>query len=126
GISSSEYSWRLVGRPELIDTHVAPGNAHSVAANRISYVLDLRGPSMAVDTACAASLVALHEALRSLAEGESELAIVGGVNVILSPDTSISYALAGGLAADGRCKAFAEGADGMVRSEGCGVLVVKD
>ncbi|HXM55451.1 MAG TPA: type I polyketide synthase, partial [Candidatus Dormibacteraeota bacterium] len=126
GISNSEYAWRMVGRPELIDTHSAPGNAHSVAANRLSYLLDLRGPSVAVDTACSSSLVALHQAARSLAVGEAELAIVGGVNVILSPDTSISYARAGGLASDGRCKAFADGADGMVRSEGCGVLVLKD
>ncbi|HEX8742836.1 MAG TPA: type I polyketide synthase [Thermoleophilaceae bacterium] len=101
------------------------GSALSIAANRVSYSLDLRGPSVAVDTACSSSLVAAHLACQSLRLGESEVAIVGGVNAILLPDITISFSRAGVMAPDGRCKPFDHRADGYVRSEGVGALVLK-
>ncbi|MDX1417044.1 MAG: beta-ketoacyl synthase N-terminal-like domain-containing protein, partial [Candidatus Promineifilaceae bacterium] len=125
GISSSDYSWRQYSRPELIDAYAATGNAHSVAANRLSYSLDLRGPSIAIDTACSSSLVATHMAMNSLLAGESDLALAGGVNLLLEPDLTITFSQARMMAADGRCKTFDARADGYVRGEGCGVVVLK-
>ncbi|MGB7874916.1 MAG: condensation domain-containing protein, partial [Anaerolineales bacterium] len=101
------------------------GNAHSIAANRLSYVFDLRGPSMAVDTACSSSLVATHLACQSLRNGESDLALAGGVNLILSPELTITFSQARMLSPDGHCKTFDANADGYVRGEGCGVVVLK-
>src|SRR5581483_11881415 len=101
------------------------GSALSIAANRLSYALDLRGPSLAVDTACSSSLVAVHHAVRSLEAGESDTALAAGANLLLSPAVTLAFQRAGALASDGRCKPFAAGADGMVRGEGCGVLVLK-
>jgi acyl transferase domain-containing protein/acyl-CoA synthetase (AMP-forming)/AMP-acid ligase II/thioesterase domain-containing protein/acyl carrier protein len=125
GISTNDYSRLQASAPELIDLHGSTGNAFSVAANRISYTLDLRGPSLAVDTACSSSLVAVHLACKSLRSGECDLAVAGGVNLILSPAVTLSFARAGALAADGRCKAFDARADGFVRSEGVGCVVLK-
>jgi acyl transferase domain-containing protein/acyl-CoA synthetase (AMP-forming)/AMP-acid ligase II/acyl carrier protein len=125
GICNNEYS-DIQGRdPNLIDGYWSTGNAFSIAANRLSYLFDFRGPSLAIDTACSASLVAIHLACRSLAAGESTLALAGGVNLILSPATTISFAKGGALAADGRCKPFDARADGIVRGEGAGILVLK-
>src|SRR5690606_17827091 len=93
--------------------------------NRISYLLDLRGPSESVDTACSSSLVALHRAVRSLRAGESDLAIAGGVSLVLSPQTVVAGNQLGVLAPDGRCKALDERADGYVKGEGVGVVVLK-
>ncbi|MGA2448027.1 MAG: beta-ketoacyl synthase N-terminal-like domain-containing protein [Polyangiaceae bacterium] len=101
------------------------GVAHSIAANRLSYFFDLRGPSVAVDTACSSSLVAVHMAIRALRAGECDLALVGGVNAILSPECTIAFSEAGMLAADGMCKTFDARADGYVRGEGCGVVVLR-
>jgi amino acid adenylation domain-containing protein/thioester reductase-like protein len=125
GISSYDYSRLQFDDPERIDAYAGTGNAHSIAANRLSYVLDLRGPSMAVDTACSSSLVALHLACQSLRSAESDLALVGGVNLILTPELTITFSQARMLSPDGRCKTFDAGADGYVRGEGCGVIVVK-
>ena len=97
----------------------------SIAANRLSYVFDFRGPSMAIDTACSSSLVAVHLACRSLRDGECTLALAGGVNVILSPALAINFTKAGVMAPDGRCKTFDAGADGYVRGEGAGIVVLK-
>ncbi|MEM9214630.1 MAG: alpha/beta fold hydrolase [Cyanobacteria bacterium P01_F01_bin.150] len=124
GISSSDYS-HLQAREMTTDPYSGTGNAHSIAANRLSYVLDLRGPSLTVDTACSSSLVALHNATRSLQNGECDQAIAAGVNLILSPDLTLTFADAGMLAADGRCKTFSAAADGYVRGEGCGVVILK-
>jgi acyl transferase domain-containing protein len=110
---------------EDIDAYVATNNTLNVIAGRVSYTLGLQGPSMAIDTACSSSLVAIDRACRSLREGETDLVITGGVNLIITPDTFISAAKWGMLAHDGRCKTFDAGADGFVRSEGCGVLVIK-
>ncbi|MFC5751232.1 SDR family NAD(P)-dependent oxidoreductase [Actinomadura rugatobispora] len=101
------------------------GNAHSVAVGRISYLLDLHGPCTALDTGCSSSLVAVHLAAQSLRLRESDMALAGGVNVILDPDTHIALGQWGAFAPDGRCKTFDAAADGMVRGEGCGVVVLK-
>jgi acyl transferase domain-containing protein/NAD(P)-dependent dehydrogenase (short-subunit alcohol dehydrogenase family)/acyl carrier protein len=108
-----------------IDAYVATGNAHSVASGRISYILGLQGPSVSVDTGCSASLVAVHLACQSLRSGECRMALAGGVNLILMPDTTIVLSKARMMSLDGRCKPFDASADGFVRSEGCGVIVLK-
>src|SRR2546423_2462768 len=125
GISSYDYALLQAPRLESIDAYYGTGVALSVAANRISYLLDLRGPSVVVDTACSSSLVALQTACESLWSGQSPLAIAGGVNAILSPAFGINLTKAGVIAADGRCKTFDASADGYVRGEGAGVVVLK-
>ena len=125
GISSSDYSRLQFNDPEMIDAYAGTGNAHSIAANRLSYVFDLRGPSMAVDTACSSSLVSVHLACQSLRTGESDVALAGGVNLILTPELTITFSQARMLSPDGRCKTFDASADGYVRGEGCGVVVLK-
>ncbi|MBN1991920.1 MAG: AMP-binding protein [Anaerolineae bacterium] len=125
GISSNDYARLQFGPLAQFTTYTGTGNALSIAANRLSYLLDLRGPSLIVDTACSSALLAVHLACQSLRQGESDLALAGGVNLILSPDLSRIFAQAGMLAADGRCKAFDAAADGYGRGEGCGVVVLK-
>jgi len=125
GISSYDYSRLQFDDPERIDAYAGTGNAHSIAANRLSYIFDLRGPSMAVDTACSSSLVAAHLACQSLRSGESDLGVVGGVNLILTPELTITFSQARMLSPDGRCKTFDASADGYVRGEGCGVVILK-
>jgi acyl transferase domain-containing protein/acyl carrier protein len=125
GLSTSDYAGLAFLDPSCVGAYAGTGNAHSVAANRLSYLLDLRGPSMAVDTACSSSLVAVHLACQSLHTGECRVALAGGVNVILTPQLTIAFSKAGMMAADGRCKTFDAAADGYVRGEGCGVVVLK-
>jgi acyl transferase domain-containing protein len=121
GISSNDYA-RLHAEA---NAYAGTGNALSIAANRLSYLLDLRGPSWAVDTACSSSLVAVHQACQSLRNRECSLALAGGVNLILSPQVTVAFSQAQMMAADGRCKTFDAAADGYVRSEGCGLVVLK-
>jgi acyl transferase domain-containing protein/acyl-CoA synthetase (AMP-forming)/AMP-acid ligase II/acyl carrier protein len=125
GISTNDYVYGLAREPERIDGYLGTGNALSVAANRLSYVFGLEGPSLAIDTACSSSLVAVHQACMSLREGECDIAIAGGVNLMLDPAISINHSRAQMLAPDGRCKAFSAAADGYVRSEGCGLVLLK-
>ncbi len=125
GISTGDYGRRQWNDLEGIDAYSGTGNAPSIAANRISYLFDFRAPSIAIDTACSSSLVAVHLACRSLRNGESVLAVAGGVNLILSPAIAINFTKAGAMAPDGRCKAFDARANGYVRSEGAGVVVLK-
>jgi len=125
GISSSDYSQLSLLSNLETNPYLGTGNAHSIAANRLSYFYDLRGPSIAIDTACSSSLVALHLACQSIQAGECEIAIVGGVNLILTPQISETFKQAGMLAIDGRCKTFDSQADGYVRGEGCGVVILK-
>ena len=126
GICNSDYSQLLMDRGvESIDAYLASGTAHSIAAGRLSYTLGLHGPSLAVDTACSSSLVALHYACVSLRSRECRAALAGGVNLILKPDVTIALSKAHMMAPDGRCKTFAGTADGFVRGEGCGLVVLK-
>lgn len=124
GISNGDYA-RLNGNLANTETYYATGNALSIAANRLSYFLDWHSPSLAMDTACSSSLVAVHQACQSLISGESNLALAGGVNLMLSPQLTLTFTAAQMMAADGRCKTFDAAADGYVRSEGCGVVVLK-
>jgi acyl transferase domain-containing protein/acyl-CoA synthetase (AMP-forming)/AMP-acid ligase II/acyl carrier protein len=125
GVSTNDYGYLQFGQPALIDAYTGTGNALSIAANRLSYVNDFRGPSMAIDTACSSSLVAIHLACRSLRDGECALALAGGANIILSPAISVNFSKAGVMAPDGRCKTFDARADGYVRGEGAGIVVLK-
>ncbi|MER6136451.1 beta-ketoacyl synthase N-terminal-like domain-containing protein [Streptomyces sp. NPDC001815] len=125
GISGNEYAHLTTADPHAVDAWTATGAALSIAAGRLSYALDLRGPSLSVDTACSSSLVAVHHAVRSLATGESDTALAAGVNLLLTPAVTLGFQRAGALAPDGRCKAFDAAADGIVRGEGCGVVVLK-
>jgi iturin family lipopeptide synthetase A len=106
------------------DLQAATGNSHAVIANRLSFLLNLRGPSLSIDTACSSSLVAVHEAVKSVRSGESSLAIAGGVNLLLDPSITETFAEAGMLSPDGRCFTFDENGNGYVRGEGCGVVVL--
>ncbi len=125
GISSNDYAQLRRDDQQLIDAYIGTGNAHSIAANRLSYFFDLRGPSIAIDTACSSSLVAVHLACQSLRSGECKMALAGGVNVILSPELSIAFSQAQMMSAYGRCRTFDDEADGYVRAEGCGVVILK-
>ncbi len=122
---SSDY-WGLQSEtPEHLDIYSGTGTAHSVFSGRLSYLLDLQGPSLAVDTACSSSLVAVHLACQSLRTGETRMALAGGVNLMVSPSFTIVTSKMDMLAADGRCKVFDVQGDGLVRGEGCGVIVLK-
>ena len=105
--------------------YLTTGNCANFAPGRVSYLLDLKGPSVALDTACSSSLVSVHAACGALRHGECELAIAGGVNLILSPDISMALASGNMLADDGRCKTFDDSANGYGRGEGCGVVILK-
>ena len=124
GIGTHDYSVMLWQNP-VNDPYATTGTGNCIAANRISYALDLRGPSLAIDTACSSSLVAVHLACQSLWQGESTLALAGGVNVLLLPTAMVGFTKSGLMAADGRCKTFDAAADGYVRSEGAGMVVLK-
>jgi acyl transferase domain-containing protein/acyl-CoA synthetase (AMP-forming)/AMP-acid ligase II/acyl carrier protein/ubiquinone/menaquinone biosynthesis C-methylase UbiE len=125
GISSPEYARLAANVPGAIGPYFGTGNALSMAAHRISYHFDFRGPSFAIDTACSSSLVAVHQACQALRNGECELALAGGVNLILSPELSRAFAQAQMLSPHARCKTFDAAADGYVRGEGCGLVVLK-
>ncbi|MCB0167234.1 MAG: amino acid adenylation domain-containing protein, partial [Anaerolineae bacterium] len=127
GMCSDDYA-RLSVRPDNLSTinaYTSLGNTRSVAAGRLAYVLGLQGPTMQLDTACSSSLLAVHLACQSLRAGECELALVGGVNLILSPEATISLCQMKALSTDGRCKTFDAAADGYGRGEGCGMVVLK-
>lgn len=126
GICNSDYGQLAMNAPrEEITPYFASGLSHAIAAGRISYVLGLRGPALAVDTSCSASLMAVHLACQSLRQGECETALAGGVNLVLNPEVTIALSQGRMMAPDGRCKAFSDAADGFVRSEGCGMIVLK-
>ncbi|MEM6602114.1 MAG: type I polyketide synthase, partial [Verrucomicrobiota bacterium] len=125
GVSGSDYAQLLQTAGKSTEAYDALGSAASMLANRVSYFLDVHGPSQVIDTACSSSLVAVHEAVRNLKDGSCGLALAGGVSALLSPKLTLAYSQAGMLSEDGRCKAFDQRADGYVRSEGIGVLVLK-
>ncbi|MFA5171064.1 MAG: type I polyketide synthase [Sulfuriferula sp.] len=126
GIASNDYAYRLADDLNTVDSTTATGNTSSIAANRISYVLDLRGPSMAIDTACSSSMVAFHQACQSILSGESTQALAGGVSLHLHPYGFITFSKASMLSRRGRCQVFDAAGDGYVRSEGGGVFLLKD
>lgn len=123
GICSTDFSHRTTVEP--IDAYSGTGTAFSVAAGRISYTLGITGPCVAVDTACSSSLVAVHQACRALEGRETNLALVAGVNAILVPKSHVFFSALRAMSPVGRCKSFDASADGYVRSEGCGVVVLK-
>lgn len=125
GASITEYGCHASADLTSVDAWSNAGGALSIIANRLSYFLDLRGPSVTVDTACSSSLVALHLACRSLRTGECETAIAGGVNLLMSPAVFRGFDQSGALSTTGACHAFDADADGFVRGEGCGVVVLK-
>jgi acyl transferase domain-containing protein/surfactin synthase thioesterase subunit/D-arabinose 1-dehydrogenase-like Zn-dependent alcohol dehydrogenase/acyl carrier protein len=125
GVIWHDYADLLLRAGAPVELHTGTGQSLSIVANRISYALGLQGPSLAIDTACSSSLVAIHLACKSLRDGESSLALVGGVNLMLTPHTSEVLSKFGGLSPRGRCRAFDAAADGFVRGEGGGFVVLK-
>ena len=127
GIGGFDYSQLQIqqGDASSIDAYYATGFSHSAASGRLSYLLGLQGPAVSIDTACSSSLVAIHQACQSLRLNECNLALAGGVNMILLPELVVNFSKARMMAADGRCKTFSANADGYVRGEGCGMIVLK-
>jgi phthiocerol/phenolphthiocerol synthesis type-I polyketide synthase D len=128
GLTTNDYSllaFARKSRPEDVDPYISFGNAPNFAAGRLAYFLGVHGPAVVIDTACSSSLVTVHLACQSLRRRESDQALAAGVNLILSPENSIACSRWGMLAPDGRCKTFDAEANGYVRSEGCGVVVLK-
>jgi acyl transferase domain-containing protein len=123
GCGPSGYSYFLNGLP--IEAYSATGTVSSVGPNRISYLMDWHGPSNPIDTACSSALVAVHRAVEAIRGGHCEAAIAGGVNLLLSPDGYISFSKSGMLCEDGKCKTFSNKANGYVRGEGIGMLMLK-
>lgn len=124
GQMNSDYT-RLIKSTMDLNAYIGQGNALSAAAGRLSYVFGLTGPSMSVDTACSSSLVTVHLACQSLRMGECSVALAGGVNLLLSPEAAIGASVAHMLSARGRCNTFGDAADGYVRAEGCGMVLLK-
>ncbi len=125
GIGNSDYGRHAFTDLAHIDAYTGSGNSPAMVAGRLSYVLGFHGPSLAIDTSCSSSLVAVHVACASLRAGECSVALAGGVNLILSPEGNIALSKAHMMAPDGHCKTFDDTADGYVRAEGCSVIVLK-
>ena len=127
GVMNNDYIFlqREQLEESALDPYIIMGNSVSFPAGRLSYTLGLQGPSMVVATACSSSLVSVHLACQALRAGECELALAGGVNLILMPSTNIMLSKMQALAPDGRCKTFDAAADGYSRGEGCGMVVLK-
>src|SRR5690349_18187910 len=126
GSSNTDYQFLAVSDPTVAHPYAITGTASSIIANRVSYFFDFRGPSMAIDTACSSALVAAHQGVQALRAGEADVAVVGGVNAMITPLVTIGFDEVGGvLAPDGRIKSFSQDADGYSRAEGGGMLLLK-
>ncbi|MBP6601220.1 MAG: type I polyketide synthase, partial [Verrucomicrobiales bacterium] len=125
GIASNDYANVAQSDPRNVDVHTNSGSTLSIASNRISYLFDLKGPSVSVDTACSSALVAINLACESVWSGEATMALAGGVNALLTPDASIGFSKATMLSPSGQCFAFDDRANGYVRGEGAGMFVIK-
>lgn len=125
GIGLDDYAKRQIKQQIPIDAYTGSGNAFCFASGRLSYFLGLQGPSLAIDTACSTSLVTVHLACQSLRNRESNLALAGGVSLMLSPEVTLYLSKTRALSPDGRCKTFDKDANGYVRGEGCGMVVLK-
>ncbi|MBS3667102.1 type I polyketide synthase [Vreelandella boliviensis] len=126
GVASLDYSYRIADDMAAIDASTATGNTSSIASNRLSYVFDLHGPSMSLDTACSSSMVAFHQACQSIRSGETTMALAGGISLHLHPYGFIIFSKASMLSPTGRCQVFDEAGNGYVRSEGAGIFLLKD
>ncbi len=122
---SNDYALMQIQDMTGIDTHTGTGTAHSIVANRLSYLFDWQGPSLAVDTACSSSLVSTHLAVNSLRSRECDMALTAGVNLLLTPESTVTFTKLQMMSPDGRCKTFDANADGFVRGEGVGVVILK-
>lgn len=125
GVSTQDYSEMFMREQRPVEAYLALGTSRCVLPNRVSYLLNLKGPSMSIDTACSSSLVALHEAIRSIRNGECTMAIASGVNVMIAPTLHEAFSKSGMLSKDGKCKTFDASADGYVRGEGVGAILMK-
>ena len=125
GVSTADYNEVLRCNGEEIDSYTSTGLSHCILVNRVSYLLNLKGPSIPVDTACSSSLIAIHQAIQGIQNGDCDMAIAGGVNVILAPMLHVSFGKAGMLSEDGSCKSFDKDANGYVRGEGVGTILLK-
>ena len=127
GMSSDDYGHLIVDPldTEVISTYSGTGTARSIAVGRLAYVFGLQGPVFQLDTACSSSLLAVHQACQSLRMGECNLAVAGGVNLMLAPSTSVIFSRLKALSPEGHCKTFDASANGYARGEGCGIVVLK-
>lgn len=125
GVCNFDYKLQVERAPAAIEAHMSTGVHTTLIPNRVSYEFDLRGPSIPFDTACSSSLVALAEAVHALRRGDCSAALVGGISVLLNPTHFISFSKAGMLSPRGACRSFDEGADGYVRGEGAGLIMLK-
>jgi acyl transferase domain-containing protein len=125
GLAQTEYAWFQFSDPQNIDKYSIIGSAHGIGANRISYAFDFKGPSFTIDTICSSSLLSVHLACQSLRNNECDLALAGGINLLLTPFSSMGLTKMNLLANDGRCRVFDADAKGIVRGEGCGMVLLK-
>jgi acyl transferase domain-containing protein/acyl carrier protein len=125
GVGNDDYNQLIAESDINLDIYAATGSYFCITANRISYLLNLHGPSSVVDTACSSSLVAIHQAVKAIQNGECAMAVAGGVNLICTPRPYLSFSHAGMLSKDGRCKTFDISANGYVRAEGVGAILLK-